>query len=315
MIGGNKDRFTTKYVAVCLPETKTFIKVIDIANNSEKSTAELIFEELPKHFPINMNDVQLDWQKVETYSGGKKYLVGVVEKNIAEEYIQVCQLAGLEIVALEVEAQSIVRSIIYNKDFLKKRIPSLLASLFNKIKKEKIKEKNSQKEISLSKNPKIIIDLGATRASLILVENNIIQFTNSIDSIAGEALTAMIAEKKKLSMVEAEKAKVICGADPKKCKGVVLEIIKEMMDNLAKEIINSDEFYREHFGKESTGLEVLLSGGGANIAGIDKTLSAKLKREIQVADPLINIEEAHEQNIKNIMSYTTAIGLALRNFE
>ena len=113
LISKAKYKFETKYVVLSLPEPKTFIKVIEIANKEmgEDKTSQLIKKELPRHIPIDIEEVQIDWQIIEKNKQKTKFLVGAVPKNIVEEYLNLCTAAGLEAVALEIEALAIQRAV------------------------------------------------------------------------------------------------------------------------------------------------------------------------------------------------------------
>ena len=299
---------TTKYAVVCLPEPTTFIKVIEVADKEIRAEGveKVIMHELPRHMPLSMEEVQIDWQEIGAGNKKRKFLVGAVARSIADDYIKVCQLAGLKVAALEVEAQAITRSILPAVSVVKKEKSWL--SKFNRTPKE-TKEENLAND-----NPKIILDMGATRTGLILMDHNTIQFTSSLAKISGEKITADILEQKKLSYNQAEKAKIICGINPRKCKGAVAEIIKTAIDGLLKEIINADNFYQDHFGQETHDIEIILSGGGAHLANIDKVLEEKIKRKVRIADALTNLEKFQPRKVNNMSAYTTAIGLALRNY-
>jgi len=308
LIEKSPNKFTSSYAVVSLPEPKTFIKVIQISKSAAQKNKirDLIKEELPRHVPINIEEIQIDWQEVENNNKYRKFLVGAVPTTIVNALVETCKIARINITALEVEAQAIERCIISQKQFKATEV-----SWVGKIFKHQDKNKTNLEE---NKCPKIVLDLGATRTSIILIDKGIIQFANSIDNISGEKLTKRIAKEKNLKYEEAEKAKLICGTDPKKCKGETLNIITESINDLAKEIINANTFYQDHFGKDTNNIEIVLCGGGANLSGIDKILKEKLKRKVTIADPTININGAGIKQLGNIHSYTTAIGLALRNY-
>src|SRR3989338_8982883 len=111
LINDGARKFSTKYAALSLPETKTFIKVLEISDQ-EMAVEEAIRQELPRHVPIGAEEMQIDWQPVEHDLQKKKFLVGAVPKSIADEYVKVAKLAGVEAVALEIEAQAIARCIL-----------------------------------------------------------------------------------------------------------------------------------------------------------------------------------------------------------
>ncbi|KKS43071.1 hypothetical protein A3E04_00890 [Candidatus Kuenenbacteria bacterium RIFCSPHIGHO2_12_FULL_42_14] len=304
LINDGARKFSTKYAALSLPETKTFIKVLEISDQ-EMAVEEAIRQELPRHVPIGAEEMQIDWQPVEHDLQKKKFLVGAVPKSIADEYVKVAKLAGVEAVALEIEAQAIARCILpWGK---KNRDRGGLSGLFKKNAK-------TEKDRALEQSgPKMIVDLGATRTSLIFMDNGVIQFTDNLSEISGQKITEKIARELKLTMAEAEKAKVICGTNPKKCKGATLKIINGNINELIKEIANADNFYQTHFGQETNQLAIILGGGGATMLNLDKTLEEKLSRRVYRGDPATNIESALPKR-DDLLSFTTAIGLALRNF-
>ena len=55
------NRFNAKYAVLSLPETKTFIKVVEIANK-KNHVREIISKELPKHVPVDLDEMRIDWQ-------------------------------------------------------------------------------------------------------------------------------------------------------------------------------------------------------------------------------------------------------------
>ncbi|MFH1890820.1 MAG: pilus assembly protein PilM [Candidatus Kuenenbacteria bacterium] len=299
LIRTSQKEFTAKYVVLSLPETKTFIKVIK-APKQKGSQREAIIRELPKHVPVDIQDIELDWQKLTGRDSGK-FLIGIVPKKVADGYIRVAKMAGLRPVALEIEAQAVVRSIIASENFNQK---NLIKNLFGK---------NKNEGVSPSADPaRIILDLGATRTSLILLDGGVIQFTNSLSNISGEIITQDIAKIMELPCKEAEKIKKICGDSPKKCKGEIKKIIKTTVAALASEVINAEAFYTSHFNKNTKDLEIILCSGGSNLIGISNDLEKLTNRKTVLANPLVNLGNTNDEKAKKIFSpYTTAIGLAL----
>src|SRR3989339_377794 len=277
--------FNTSYVPPFLPKTKTFIKMIDIPPMPENEIGKAIKWEAEHHIPIPIDDTYWDWQKINS---NKKIntrlpvLLAVVPKNIVDTYTKAIIDAKLIPLALEVEAVPITRSL-------------LTCS-------------NGEKKDSAT----MIIDIGATRTSLIVVDLNSIQFTVSLP-ISGRGVTETIASSLKLTEDQAEKAKIICGLDPKKCHGAMAEILHQMMDDLVNRIRESIVFYREHFPQGNKIEEIILCGGGSNFKLIDKHLNAKLELPVRRGNPWLNLEPSPcPLKPGELITHTTAIGLALR---
>ena len=277
--------FSTSYVNACLPETKTFIKMIDVPPMSVDEIGQAVKWEAEHHIPIPIDETYWDWQLIGTPAEANArlpILLAVVPKNIVDTYAQAIINAKLLPLAFEVEAVPITRS--------------LLSSL-------------SQEA---SPTATMIIDIGATRTSLIVVDLNTIQFTVSLP-ISGRGITEVIASSLKLSEPQAEKAKIICGLDPKKCQGAIGEILYKMIDTLINRIRESIVFYREHFPQGNKIGEIILCGGGSNFKLIDKHLSTKLQLPVKRGNPWRNLEPSPSPlKVAELVSYTTAIGLALR---
>ena len=60
--------------------------------------------------------------------------------------------------------------------------------------------------------------------------------------------------------------------------------------------------------------KILLCGGGSNLKGLLEFLSSKLNIDIRIGNPLFDISKKIDLSSKEFLGYTTAIGLALKNF-
>lgn len=316
LINESKLKFTTKYAVVSLPESKTFIKVININLDKDKTQAtneriieKTIKQELPRHIPVNIDEMQIDWQIVENNGTNKKVIVAAVPIETVDSLLQTCDKAGLKVAALEVEAQAIVRCLSKHET---KKNQYIKLELNKSFRYKKNKSAASHKK---GEQPKIIVDLGATKTNIILVDHNLIQFSRNLNNINGIKLTQQIAQKKKLNLKDAERLKVIYGSSKKNDKDIE-EVINNFIDELSNVIIQALDFYQEHFNKEASQAQIILCGGGAKLANIDKKINRQLKKEVKIGDPLINLDKQLPKKTTNLLSYTTAIGLALRdNFE
>ncbi len=275
--------FTTTYTVASLPETKTFIKLIDIPPMAPEEIGEAVRWEAEHHIPIPIEETYWDWQRVGAPTGNARLpiLLGVAPKTIVDSYTAALTAAGLFPTALEIEAVAISRSLL---------------------------------PLAEVKSPTatIIIDIGATRTGLILLDQGTIQFTVSLP-LSGRKITETIAQSLSLSEGEAEKAKILCGLDPKKCHGSMATILHQVMDELLARIRDAMSFYQEHFPHSHTVGQVQLCGGGANFRAIDNYLAGELKLKIVRGNPWQNLEPARAPlKPSELLSFTTAIGLALR---
>jgi len=279
----NGSRVKTKKIITVLPEAKTFIKLIEISSPENKEDLpELVKEEVKNHIPLSLEEIYLDWQIISQKSGQIKLLIGAVPKDTADPYSATLEKSGLLPYVFEIEAAAITRSLLTKND----------------------------------KGAKIIIDFGAVRTGLIIYDHQTVPFTVSLP-ISGNKITETITKTLKLNSEEAEKAKVVCGLDSKKCEGALLKILLQSMDDLTKQIKKAITFYKSNFPNSNEISEIILCGGGANFSSIDQVISEKLGIPAKIGNPFTNIIQSKKLTIpaNKSLSYTTAIGLALRAFE
>jgi type IV pilus assembly protein PilM len=280
----------TKEVVSVLPEPKTFLKLIEIPISDEKKLASAIKEEIERHIPLPADGMYLDWKIINNpfynQDSSKIYaLVGASPKFISNQYTELLDDAGLNPIALEIEGVAIARSLTMEET-----------------------------ESIANKPAKVIIDFGATRTGLVVYDHGTIQFSLSIP-ISGEMITKAIASGLDLGLDEAEKIKIACGLDKKRCQGSLGKILHDHIDDLATNIRNAISFYYNHFTEPSPVDKIIICGGGANFRNLDKTLSHKLDMKVDMGNPLQNISTNQKYATippDKISSYTTAIGLALR---
>ncbi len=276
-------KFVTNNVVACLPETKTFIMMIDIPPMSEVERPQAIKWEAEHHIPVPIDDTYWDWQAMPSANNNAHIpiLLGVAPKDISHSYTDVLADAKLTPLALEIEAVAIIRSLISN-------------------------------ELNNSPQATMVIDIGGTRTSLMVFDKGSIQFSVSLP-ISGRRITQTVAKTLNISEAEAEKAKKICGFDKDKCDGAIVSILQPIVDELITRVRESQIFYRDHFPNGSKIGQVILCGGGANFKKINDIFAAALQLPISLGNPTVNLDKtALHIPPEEIVGYTTAIGLALR---
>jgi len=274
-----EQHISTPYVVAVLPETKTFIKTIAIPQKEKNNIEKIIEKEIESSIPIKIKDVYLDWKIINKHDDKINILVGLSIKSIIDSYVRVLKMAGLRPVSLEIESIAILRSL---------------------IKKEECPTQ------SLA-----IIDLGATRSSLIIVNQEIIQLTISLPH-AGANLTQNIADELKISFEEAQKIKKNFQKDQN--NEVVAKNIKIFFNNLTLSLINHLKFYEENSGNKIE--KIIVCGGGANLPGLISYFEEKLNIKTTKGNPWVNISEKKLPLPEDELTiYTTAIGLALKGLK
>ena len=271
-----------KYVIACLPEQKTFVKVIDLPDNKPIVFEELLADEITKHIPYNLEEIYLDWQYLP---GGEKnkILIGVVPKKVVNDFQKIIMDADLIPLTLEVEAIAISRCLV-----------------------------NQSANDNFAQ---ILLDIGFNRTSLMVYDRQTVQFSISIP-LSGDALTKTIANDLSFTYQQAEKAKVVCGFDEKKCDRALFKILKPAVSMLINNLNGAISFYQNHFTGQQPIKKILLCGGGANFKNLDQILRTETGMVVEKGNVLTNLKAAPSNNLlpKNkYLPYVTVIGLALSN--
>ncbi len=275
-------RITTNRVVVSVPESKSFIRVIHIPEMSEAEAENAVMFEAEAYIPLPMDQVYFDWQILGRSGGKMEVLIIASPKDFVDKYLTALEKTGLIIVAVEVESQSVVRTLIKPD----------------------------------SKDNILIADLDAYKTALIMVERGNLQFTSSIP-LAGNSFTEHIAQGLSAAPAKAETIKKQFGIANTPEYPNLKTYLLPVVNDLAAEIRNILRFHYDHSDQKITTL--LLSGGSAKLKHLDELLAPMLsdfpELSVAVADPLANLGHLSNSNLTSYeaLSYTTAIGLALRN--
>ncbi len=309
LIAKAEGRLKGRAAVACLPEAKSFIKIIDQpvdASNEEISKA--IMSELEMNIPLPIGDIYHDWQKMKKTSktarkvGRQKdaqksnevdepteskaeekirILIGAAPRVTVDSYVEIMEGSGSMPIGLEIEATAICRAIVPDA---------------------------SEDNQAIG-----ILDIGAARSALIIYDDGAIQMSISIP-ISGHAITKLVSESLKVSMEDAEVLKRECGLDMNRCEDKMWNILSPLIDDITEKIRNALRFYKIGFPSGKKIETLYLCGGGALFREIDTVLSRKLAIKVLRADPLVNLSSKFPRKFPKdeALAYTTAIGLAIR---
>lgn len=267
-------KVTSTEIIACLPESKTFIKLIEV-ENSPNDLSELIKLEMEKNIPMAIEEIYYDWQIVKHLPDKKLILIGAAPQNIVNQYTTLIDEAGYSLAALEIESIAICRCLLKEESF----------------------KYTEDKKVNYG-----IIDIGAKRTSMAIYSTNTILFTVSMP-ISGEKITEKISKTLKIDLDQAEKAKIICGLDENKAQGIIKNIILETLQELTDKIKEAIRFYEYHYPDNGKLDKLIICGGGANVINIDNILKEALGLDVVFGNPLVNLTE-NEEEISQIFNET-----------
>jgi len=286
---GQRKTIKSAWVVANLPVAKTFLKLIEIAEPANQIIAETVEFEAAKHLPFDTKEVALDWQIVNTEedanSASTKILIGAAPKSVVDSYLKVLEDAGLHPLALEIEDLSIARAMI-----------------------------TAQK--SYRGEARAILDLGASRSSVIIYDKGSIQFS-SLVGVCGDVIDTALTQRLKIDRKTAEELKTRNGLSYDLKNPNYLKVVSELTDKLIDELRDVFAFYKDHFPSPNPITHITMSGGLSAMKNLDKILSQKMRVTAYPGNAwknLFNPEFTEEDRVRGL-PLTSAIGLALRAAE
>ncbi|MDP3769393.1 MAG: type IV pilus assembly protein PilM [Candidatus Sungbacteria bacterium] len=286
-----KKELPSPFVAISLPEEKSFIRLVQIPTVKPQDVANAIRWEIENQIPLPLEEVIYDYEIITSLRDNKDHLdvlITAFPKELLMSYVRTIKKAGLEPYVIEIEPQALVRA--------------CAAPLRDK-------------------EAKIILDVGRTRTGLVIFAEGSILYTATLDA-GGIAFEQSIARTLGVSLDEAKKIKIDVGLDKTAHNGDVFSALASVVTIIADEIVRATSYYDSHalhaHGAAPTIGQILISGGDANLKGLDTYLASVSRIRVERIDPFFAIQNRMAHAIppltkREALCYTTAIGLALRD--
>ncbi len=284
----------TKYIVASLPEEKVFLRVLELPSNlNPQEFAEALKFEIEANIPMPLDEVYYDYEEIGNKGAFNHYdvLVNAVPKKIVDSYVNFFNKYNYKPLAFEIESAATKRAI-----FSCCQIPAIETVL--------------------------VLDIGAIKTCFMIVSEGVLRFTSS-NSIAGDKFSQALSEHFPLNIKEAEFMKRVVGLDNNQEKGKeLLEVLRPNLAMLKDQIKNYIDFFESHPSKDrlSEGAQrvskIVITGGGSCLWGIKDWFSQELGIEVILGNSLSSISDNSKIRMsrEDSLAFTTAIGLALRNF-
>ncbi len=280
----------TKNACVAVAGSSVMTKVISMpASLSEDEMEEQILVEADQYVPYSLDEVNLDFE-VQGVSENNPEMVDVLlaasRRENVEDRMEALEKAGLKAAIVDVEAFAMENAFSVLSDLLPEGL-------------------NNQTIAS--------VDIGATMSTLNVIHNSRTVYTRE-QGFGGKQLTEEIQRRYGLSYEEAGLAK--------KHGGLPDNYITDVLDPFKKAVVQQISRSLQFFESSSVNKSVnciVLAGGCASIAGLDKIVEEDLGISTYIANPFINMALSNKvkpQNLSNdAPSMMIACGLALRSFD
>ena len=271
-------------IVASVPETQSFLRVIEVPIMDDDEIDEAVQWEVSQHIPFGLENVYIDWQPVfgtghKAAGGRQEVLVGAAQKKVVDPLVALLMSLGLDVAALELESQAIVRALVSGE---LKRKQGLL-----------------------------IVDLGGSATNVIIHDHGTMRFTAGVQR-GGHNMLRDLSEEEQIK-VSIPQPDSLSPQEAKRIAGVMLPAQEE----LVTEVRGVVEFYNS-IDLQHEVREILLTGGGSNFPGLDKVFLRFFDNvHVQRGNPWVNILQTGKMKTMPIalsesVHFSTALGLALR---
>ncbi|MCD6410777.1 type IV pilus assembly protein PilM, partial [bacterium] len=278
-------RMEAKDIYFSVPDYFTFFTTLELPLMKKEELSEAVKYEAPRHIPLPISEVTLDWQIIREASkkpeGNRtmKVMLVAVPNRVIDQYQEIARALNLKIRALEAEVFALARAATHPQD----------------------------KELTVC-----IIDIGQRSTTVNIVSKEILKASFSVD-FGGEKMNTALAEELKIPPEKAEVIKRMMGIEKEES---VKKIIMPTLQDLTREIQN---IFSQYTAEENEQIKkIILSGGNALMPGLLTYFSDIFSLPTEISKPFSKISSPQILNkvLKKIgPEFTIAIGVALRGTE
>lgn len=292
---------TGKSLAISIPIQSSLVFVLELpAQIKESDISETITTEARKYIPVPITEVSIDYfilpKKEASFEEMNR------EGNEAEPLVQRTDKLNVLVVATQNDAVARYRSIVSES--------SLSASFFEIEIFSSIRS-NFEHELS----PVLLIDFGASRTKLSIVEFGMVKGYHTIDR-GGVDISNSISKSLSIPFAEAEKMKKDFGLFGNPADKSLADIIKVHVDYIFSETNNVLLNYEKKYNRTIS--KVIFTGGGALLKGLPEVATNNFKAEIEIGRPFSKVgAPAFLDKVLETMGpeFAVALGLALRKLQ
>lgn len=269
---------------VSLPSFSAFTALLDVPAMSKEETSKAMQYQARAFVPLPISEVSIDWLPVGEYDDDRGikhqqiFLVSVPNEQI-RKYQRIFKAAGLTLRALEMETLSLARVLTAGDP-----------------------------------TTTLIVDIGSRSTTIAVAEKGLLKYNVQTDWAAG-SLTQAISSSLGINVRRAEELKKQKGLLGTGGEYELSTLIMPMLDVILSEVKRVKDNYEKNYrGKIE---RIILSGGGANLLGLEKYVEEQFRLPVFKADPFSKISYPLEIEplVKEIgPPFAVALGLGIRQF-
>ncbi len=275
----------TNEAVASIPPFEVFTTMLDFPVMDPKEIQQAIVYQAKQYVPLPISEVALDWMKIADYqdesgfSHQKILLISVPQEEI-KKYQRIFQSAGLKLTALELESLSLARI--------------------------------------LGSDPvsSIIVDIGSRSTNIIFIEKGIFAWGAQSD-IAAASLTQALATSLGINPIRAEELKKERGVIGTGPNYELSSLMLPLLDGIVNEVKKAQFGYAQQFSASHKAERIILSGGGANLLGIENYFEKQFNIPVVKMAPFGQFEYSADiapfvPELNPLLS--VALGLGMKEF-
>ncbi len=271
------------------------VRTLEIAGiDDPKQLGNAIRFRAQEALPIPLEEAVLDYQVLSERvdaSGQtvRRVLLVVAYRDLIDRYVAACRKAGIKLAGIDLEAFGLLRALTVPRGV--DDVPAAAT---------------------------VVVNVGHDRSTFGVSDGLYCEFTRVLDW-GGSKLSVAIARA--LDLAPSEVGAIKHGLsllEPVTPAGLTQEqgekardAVQRELHSFARELVSALQFYQNQPGSLGIG-EVVLTGGTAELPGIDAELGRLIGVPVRVGDPLINVRVGKKVDMpEGTGSLATAIGLGI----
>lgn len=271
-----------KNVVAGLKASNVFTAVVNMPKLSSQELSHAIKYQADKYIPMPIDEAKVDYFVIgqsPTKEDEMEVLLVATPENIANKYLGICQKAGLELMALDINAIAQIRSL-----------------------------------MTVFQGSAVIVDLATLNTDITVVSGQIPRLVRSVN-VGTKSLKRVVGQNLGIDEEQATQFIEKFGLLQTKLEGQVYKSLKAPLDTVVEEINKSIKYVQDHGGIEKVE-KIIITGGAANIIELPTFLANSTGITVEIGNPWAYVNypaNSQETLMSNALSYATAVGLAMRN--
>ena len=284
-------KIRSKNVSAAVSGHSVIVKKVSLPAMTRDELDEQIRWEAEQYIPFDVNEVNLDFQILDAANEGDgggqmEVLLVAAKKDLIDDYVQVITEAGLVPTVIDVAAFAVENAFEANYDVTPDEIVAL-------------------------------VNIGAQVVNINILSRGYPAFTRDITT-AGNQYTEEIQKTLSVGFDEAERIK-LGGRKSDDSQDVVPQEVEHAMQSVTETVIGEISRSLDFFSAttaDSRISRVVLSGGGANVAGFEKAFHDRTGLPVEIMNPFSRMVPSSKFEPEFLEEMAPAlgvgVGLALR---